>query len=442
MDRTAVALALAVLLLLPAGNAGSYPLDQSEETGITRLEAFWLARDALIASGGLTPGSIWPNSEVKLHLTDDPAMTLPAPDAGFTEQLVGILGSDTGDYGIAVLDISDPSRPLYAEINPNKVQNPASVGKIMVALAFFQTLADVYPDDIEARKRLLKETNVTANGFIIKDSHDVPFWKPGDSRVLRRPIQQGDMANLYTFFDWMLSASANAAASMNMSQMMLLKNFGTRFPVSEEASAAYFEETPKDALQREFLATMRGSAQRNDIDWEKLRQGSFFTKEGKRRVPGTNSVSTARELLTYAMLMEQGRLVDPWSSLEIKKLIYLTDARIRYAASPALDQSAVYFKSGSWYGCKEEAGYTCQKYMGNRMNYMNSLAIVESNEGGRWTHYIAAVLSNVLKKNSVDEHQELAARIHEIIRKRPRAPAGGSAPAGARPTGAMSPTRD
>jgi hypothetical protein len=115
------------------------------------------------------------------------------------------------------------------------------------------------------------------------------------------------------------------------------------------------------------------------------------------------------------MLMEQGKLVDAWSSREFKRLLYLTDKRIRYASHPALATSAVYYKSGSLYSCKAEAGFTCGKYMGNRVNFLNSLAIIETNEGGRRLHYIVALLSNVLRKNSAVEHQTLAMRIHRLI---------------------------
>ena len=62
-----------------------------------------------------------------------------------------LLGSDASAYGIAVLDVSDPSRPRYAELNGNQAMNAGSVGKILVALAWFQALADLYPD-VEARR--------------------------------------------------------------------------------------------------------------------------------------------------------------------------------------------------------------------------------------------------------------------------------------------------
>jgi len=128
------------------------------------------------------------------------------------------------------------------------------------------------------------------------------------------------------------------------------------------------------------------------------------------------STSTARELVKYLTRMEQGKLVDPWSSLEIKRLLYLTDIRIRYAAEPALDDAAVYFKSGSLYACGGRG--PCGKYYGNSKNYMNSIAVVEYDGQTTQLRYIVALLSNVLGKNSIETHQALARRIHHVIAER------------------------
>jgi hypothetical protein len=419
--------ALAIALLAAAG-ASAYPLDGYEKTGIARLEAFDLAREPLLARGDLKPGSLRGTDEVRLRLSDRPDFRLPPSDPELARRLREVLGEDAPAYGIAVLDLSDPAGPRYVELNGDRIQNPGSVGKILVALAWFQAMADVYPDDLQARERLLYETVITADSFIRTDGHTVPFYRPGDAAVKRRPIQEGDSANLWTFFDWMLSASSNAAASAIMKQLILLVHFGPDYPVPQEAADAFLADTPQKELSKLYLDAMLGPLARNGLDAEKLRQGSFFTREGKRRVPGTNSLATARELMKYAVRMEQGALVDPWSSLQIKRLLYLTDIRIRYASHPALDESAVYYKSGSLYGCQPEPGFECGKYMGNRMNYMNSLAIVESEEGGRSLDYIVVVLSNVLKKNSLEEHRELARRIHRLIESlHPPKPAGAGA---------------
>ena len=49
------------------------------------------------------------------------------------------------------------------------------------------------------------------------------------------------------------------------------------------------------------------------------------------------------------------------------------------------------------------------------MNYMNSVAVVET-EGRKGLHYIAVVLSNVLRKNSKDLHVSMAGDVHRLVR--------------------------
>ena len=118
-------------------------------------------------------------------------------------------------------------------------------------------------------------------------------------------------------------------------------------------------------------------------------------------MPGAgDSYGTARELMRFLLRLEQGRLVDEFSSREIKRLLYVTERRIRYASSPALATSAVYFKSGSLFECEQGLGLSCEPYRGNVKNYMNSIAIVESPAGERQLYYMVTLISNVLRKNS------------------------------------------
>lgn len=425
-----VALAVLVVSWVQVEPADAYPLDAYEETGIARLEGYRLAQEGRVIGRQLPEGAMLSSEQIVLRLADRPDFELPAPDPALSATLKGLLGADAPRYGITLLDLTDATHPRYAEYNGGMVQNPGSVGKLMVALALFQELADLYPDDVETRRRILRETEITANGFIVHDGHTVPFWKPGMAQVLARPLREGDRGNLWTFLDWMCSSSSNAAASMIMSQIVLLKHFGKEYPVSEERAAAFFKETPKPELTKILLDAMLTPLERNGLDKETLRQGSFFTAEGKRRVPGTNSVGTSRDFMRYVVKMEQGRLVDRFSSEEIKRLIYLTDRRIRYASSPALSDAAVFFKSGSLYGCKQEPGFKCGKYMGNVRNYMNSVAIVETEQadGVLPLRYVVVVMSNVLRKNSAVEHQTLATRIHRLMQKSHPAPTAVVAP--------------
>jgi hypothetical protein len=231
-------------------------------------------------------------------------------------------------------------------------------------------------------------------------------------------MRDGDRGNLWEYLDWTLSVSSNAAAAMTMREAMLIRRYGKDYPPPEEEIRRFFAETPKRELQELFISTFFEPVTRNGLDLEQLRQGSFFTRTGKQLVPGGGiSYGTARELMKYTLRMEQGRLVDEFSSRAIKRLLYMTERRIRYASSPALRESAVYFKSGSLYSCREEEGFSCGKYMGNVKNYMNSVAIVETATAEHRLDYIVTLLSNVLRTNSAVAHQTLATRIHRLIEK-------------------------
>ncbi len=160
-----------------------------------------------------------------------------------------------------------------------------------------------------------------------------------------------------------------------------------------------------------------------------MRQGSFFTHEGKKQVPGTSSYATPCGLAKFMLKMEQGKLVDEFSSLEIKRMLYITERRIRYGSSGVLRPSAVYFKSGSLYSCMEEPGFVCKKYHGNKRNYMNSIAVIETPAGQDRLFYMVSVLSNVLRKNSAQDHRDLARAIHGyLLGVHPEKPGPGGKP--------------
>ena len=403
---------MAGLLCVPS-RGWSYPLDGFANTGIARVEAFRIAQKN---TGGklLPPGANLTTDKIVLSLQHLPDFEIPPPDPVLSRELREELGSDARGYGVALLDISDPGRPRYAEVNPDAMMNPGSVGKLLVGLGVFQTLADVQPDVVR-RRDLLRDTVVVADEFIRTDSHEVPVWKKEDQKVIRRPIEEGEKLSLYTFLDHMMSPSSNAAASILAREAILMRHFGEDYPASYESSRAYLGATPKAELGRELKAVLQEPVRRNGLNSGRLRQGSVFTREGKRRLPGTSSYASARSLLELLVAMEKGQLVDPWSSKEMKKLIYLTDQRIRYAAAPSLRESAVYFKSGSLYKCRPERGQACEKYRGNVWNFLSSVAIVEENERNPPLRYIAVVLSNVLRKHAVESHEKLATKIQELM---------------------------
>ncbi len=394
----------------------AYPLDTYHETGIRRLEAARLAVFGKMRGRHPPPGALLPAALVNLRLLSHPDFELPEPDPDFTNRLRQLLGNKADRYGVAVLDLSDLDHPRYAEHRADFRQNVGSVGKIAVAVALFQALADIYPDDIEARKRLLRETVITADEFIQWDHHKVRIFNPDTGALSFRPLQIDDQGSLWEYLDWTLSISSNAAASMVMKNAMLLRQFKKDYPVSKEEADRLFIESSRKQLRELYEQTFLVPFTRNGLDLKLFRQGSFFTRHGKQRIPtGYNSYGTARELLRFILLMEQGKLVDVFSSREIKRLLYMTERRIRYASSPALNDSAVYFKSGSLYSCKKEPDFICKKYHGNVKNHMNSMAIVETPAGVNRLYYLVTLISNVLYKNSAVDHQTLATYIHRLV---------------------------
>ena len=201
---------------------------------------------------------------------------------------------------------------------------------------------------------------------------------------------------------------------MVLREAMLLRHFGKAYPPSAEQAGAFFAKSRSD-LQALLAETIQQPVTRAGLELNQLRQGSFFTRTGKHKVPGTSSHASPRSLMELMVRMEQGRLVDPFSSLEIKRLLYVTERRIRYASSPALRNAAVYFKSGSLYSCKPEPDFKCRKYMGNKKNLMNSVAVVESPAGAPRMVYIMTLMSNVLRQNSAVRHQTVGTWVQRMV---------------------------
>lgn len=416
MIRQALVLIVALGATLPTLTQ-AYPLDGYGDTGIRRLEASRLAHEGVVKGPKQPAGALLETKQVDLRLLDYPDLELPPVDPAFSKEISGLLGANASRYGIAVLDLSDPAKPRYAEHRGEHKQNVGSVGKIVVALAVFQALADIWPEQAD-RLRVLKETQITADEFSVRDHHTVRKFDVETRKLERSPIHVGDRATLWEYLDWMLSPSANSAAAMLMRDAMLMRQYGRDYPPPEAEIQRFFQQTPKKELTALFEKTFYQPLTHNGFDLAHFRQGSFFTRQGKAQVPGAgNSYATARQLMLYGLRMEQGRLVDEFSSRQIKRLLYNTERRIRYASSPALKDAAVYFKSGSLYSCKKEPDFKCGKYKGNVKNYMNSFAIVESPAAERHLQYMVMLISNVLRQNSAVDHQTLATRIQRIVEK-------------------------
>lgn len=418
MMKTIFGLSLGLLLLSPL-SLWAWPVDGYPQTGIRRLEEQRLIAAGEIKGTRQPPGGLWPTAAVDIRLLAQPDLSLPAADAELTAEIVKLLGDQAENYGVAVLDLTDPNAPVYAEYRGGYRQNVGSVGKLLAALGFFQALADAYPADMKKREELMRNTIVTADRFSHTDHHSIRLFDVANRSLVRRPMEDGDQGNLWEYLDWTLSVSSNAAAAMTMRDTMLLRQFGTRYPIPDEQITPFFDDAPAAEKTALFQASFWEPVSRNGLSLDEIRQGSFFTRQGKHLVAGGGlSYASARSLMQYLLQMEQGQLVDEWSSRALKRLIYMTERRIRYASSPSLRDAALYFKSGSLYSCQPEEGFSCGKYKGNKRNYMNSIAIVEADVDGKRLHYIVTLISNVLRENSAVAHQTLGTRIHQLIKRR------------------------
>lgn len=399
-----------VAAVLLAGTTGlwGYPLDGAQRTGIRRLVGY--------RSLKLPAGALLKNEQIVLRLrgVNERWDLGPATktDPGLQAGLEKIFAGRDPSYGVALLDISDPQKPRYAALRADQKLIPGSVGKLLVATGLFDALARAYPGSIEAREKVLRETVVTADRFIVRDNKTVPIYQEGT--IVNRPLQLGDQFNLWEWADHMLSQSNNGAGSQVWKQAMLLRRFGTKYPVGAAEETAFFRDTPKPELTKLALEALEDPLHAAGLDTGKLRLGTFFTKGASAVVPGTASYATPLELMRWLVRMEQGKLVDAWSSLELKKLLYFVRPRYRYASSPALNRAAVFFKSGSLFECRKEPGFTCKAYAGNVVNLMHSVAVVES--GSRV--YLVTIMSNVLRVNSADEHQKIAGEIEALFNPR------------------------
>jgi len=397
----------------------AYPLDGYDDTGIRRVEGARLANEGVIYDHlKQVPGALLNTDQVDIRLLDKKDFVIPEPDVELTEQIKHLLGSHSEEYGIAVLDLTDINNPRYAVHRGDYRQNVGSVGKLLVGLGIFQAMADIWPGDDAKRIDVLRNTLVTADKISQHDHHTIRIFDIDAKKLARHPMHIGDQGSQWEFLDWMLSISSNAAAAMNQRQGMLMRQYQQDFPPSEEEIARFFKETPSKEKTALYQKTFWEPVTQNGLDLAQLRQGSFFTHNGKLAVNGGgNSYATAEQLMQLLVKMEQGELVDEFSSRQFKRLLYLTERRIRYASAPALKKSAVYYKSGSLYKCKKEEGFKCGAYRGNVRNYMNSVAIVESPPEEGNLYYIVVVISNVLRKNSAVEHQTLGTRIHRLMQK-------------------------
>tara|TARA_R110001606_G_scaffold33217_1_gene99497 strand:- start:529 stop:1791 length:1263 start_codon:yes stop_codon:yes gene_type:complete len=397
-----------------------YPIDGYERTGIKRLKRLELIKSGELKDATALPaGALKSYSDIQLNLLsrkNDSAMGLMQVNEDFQKEINALFRGLDKSYSLTVLDISDPENVRYAERNETAGYQPGSVGKLAVLNGLFTQLAKIYPDSFELRTELLKNKSVKAGVWGLTDEHTVPIYNIEKNTLVKRQVIASDVFTLYEWADHMLSVSNNGAASIVWREVLLMAAFGDKYPeLTQEETDAYFKETPRKELTDLGNDVVNLPLRELGITADEWRLGSFFTKGANTYVGDKGgSIGSPQGLMKFLVQLEQGKVVDEASSLEMKRLMYMTDRRIRYAQSPALKEAAVYFKSGSLYKCDRSKGEACGKYMGNVTNFMNSVIIVEHPDNCR---YMVVLMTNVLRKNSASDHMYLAGNIDKLIRK-------------------------
>ncbi|MCB9248395.1 MAG: hypothetical protein H6613_07540 [Ignavibacteriales bacterium] len=413
-----IKITLAVIILLFSDIAQAYPIDGYALTGIRRLLRLQLILDGKIKDTKPIAGAMKSIKDIKLNLTNakgDSLANFKKVDPDLQKSINRLFPNLNESYSICVLDITPGKKTRYAERQPDRSFVPGSVGKLAIIAGLFTELKRLYPNSMEKRREVLKTRFTKAGKWAIVNIHTVPFFDPGTNKFFKRIVQEEDNFSLYEWADHMISVSSNAAASIVWKELILMRAFGKDYPVSVEKEKEFFSKTPKSELREIAMSVVNDPLIEMGIKKEDWHLGSLFTSEAKKIVPGEGgSFATPFGLMQYLVALERGKIIDKESSLEIKRILYQTDKRIRYASSPALKEAAVYFKSGSLYKCEPEPDFVCKKYMGNVENYMNSVAIVEHPDG---TTYMVTLMSNVLRKNSGSDHLALASQIDKAIRK-------------------------
>lgn len=277
-------------------------------------------------------------------------------------------------YNVVILDITDPAAPRFAAVRENEALLPGSVAKLLIAAALYRELRQRFPDSTAAREAFLRATRVTADDWALPNVHEVPIVD-GDN-VVYRPVRVGDTFTLWEWLDHMLSASSNAAASMMWREVTLMSLLGSEYPPASRG-AELWQRFDCATFSQAAFAAVDAPLLDVGIDPATFELRLFFTKGAGKYVDSGATKVTPLALAQWLVAVEQGRMVDAYSSLELKRMLYLTRRRVRYAQAPELTDAAVFFKSGSFYQCAPEAGYECQAYAGNVVNVLNALVEVE-----------------------------------------------------------------
>lgn len=408
-------LTISLSVLITLGFTTLYPIDGYETTGIKRLHQIHKMEMNGVPYNRIPFGAYKKLKDIKLNLTsrkDDSINSLLIEDKAFAKKINSLFPG--AGYSATVMDMSDPKNLKYAAFREDRGYQPGSVAKIAVLLAVFDQMAKLCPNSWEDRVTHLRDIKVSSRYWGLGDHHTVPIYDIEKDKLIKRQVVESDIFSLYEWLDHMVSVSNNGAASIMYREAMLMAAFGSDyFFLTEEKAENYFKETRRDTLTNLAHRVVNEPLRKLGIEEDEWKLGGMFTRPAGKYVGRKGgSIGTPKGLMKFLVQLEQGNVVDEKSSLEMKRLLYMTDRRIRYAKSSRLDSAAVYFKSGSLYKCDREKNPNCQKYAGNVFNYMNSVIIVEHPNNVK---YIVCLMTNVLNKNSAGAHMYLASKIDDLI---------------------------
>lgn len=394
---------------------GFYPIDGYERSKIKRLLEIKKTLEKGDDYKRIPFGAKGSIDDIRLNLSEISNKNIDSllkEDSEFARKIQRI--TPGGSYSLAVMDITDPNNLKYAAHRENVGYQPGSVGKIAVLNAVFYQMKKMYPDDFEARIALLCNKTVDSRYWGTGDHHTIPIYDVEKDKLTKRQVVASDEFTLFEWLDHMLSVSNNGAASVMYREAMLMAAFGKEYPrLSNKDAEQYFVDTPRDTLTLLANTVVNEPLREIGITEDDWRLGGMFTDPAGKYVGRLGgSIGTPKGLMKYLVQLEQGNVIDEESSLEMKRLLYITDRRIRYAKSSKLDSARVYFKSGSFYSCDKTKSAPCGDYAGNKFNYMNSVITVEHPNGKR---YIVCLMTNVLSKNSAGEHMYLASAIDNVV---------------------------
>lgn len=243
--------AATALLVFTAIRCDAYPLDGFERTGIRRLVHAQKVMGNVEKGPKLPDGGLLSTDRIQLHMLSSSFSltgTSDAVDPELQKKINGLFPNLDESYSLAVLDITPGTIPRFALWQPTRRFALGSVGKLAIAAGLFTELKNIFPDDPEKRRELLKTRIVTAGPWIETDHHNVPVYDPAWGKFESRPIRRGDRFSLYEWADHVISASANAAASTLWKEVILMRSFGENYPPSPGEEKSFFAATSKSVL--------------------------------------------------------------------------------------------------------------------------------------------------------------------------------------------------